>query len=97
MNSSHYARTLARDIVIALLAGLMLLGLTALATRTPEGSFDGFPLTYSVPISSCETPNPFNGCGFSYDMRIIGLDYLFWTALAFALIFLLNVVRAKAS
>jgi hypothetical protein len=77
-------------VAIALVAGLMLFGLSALETRTPAGSSNGLPLTYSAPISPCSTGNPLNGCGFSYNAGIVALDYLFWAALAFAFAFLLD-------
>src|SRR5487761_569627 len=86
---------LKRDFVIAILGGLVLLGVSALATHTPWGSSNGFPLTYSFPISGCGAPNPFNGCGYYYDTGLIALDYLFWTALAFALVFILDTIRMR--
>lgn len=86
---------LKRDFAIAILGGLVLLGVSALATRTPWGSSNGFPLTYSFPISGCGAPNPFNGCGYYYDTGLITLDYLFWTALAFALVFILDTIRIR--
>jgi hypothetical protein len=72
-----------RKTALALVVGVSLFGLSTLATRTNEGSFSGFPLGFSQPITPCHsTLNPFNGCGFSYDPLIIGLDFVFWMGLA---------------
>ena len=73
-------------LVIALLVGVVLFGLSALAARTPYGYYNGFPLKYTSPISNCKNLNPYNGCGFSYSIPIIVADYLFWVAASFAVI-----------
>jgi hypothetical protein len=77
-------------VAVALVAGLMLFGLSALETRSPTGSSTGLPLSYSALIASCRAPNALNGCGFSYNVGIVALDYLFWAALAFAFAFIID-------
>jgi hypothetical protein len=62
---------------IALLVGLVLFGLSLVATRTPEGSVNGYPLTINH-AAHCLLPNPFSTCGFVYNPSIILLDFLFW-------------------
>ena len=71
-------RRLVRDTIVAAIGGLMLLGIVALATQTPSGSSGGYPLPYSSQNAPCQTPNPFNGCGVSYNLFVVGLDYVFW-------------------
>ncbi len=71
---------LRRLVIIAILGGLALLGVSALVTRSPEGYMAGFPLSMAKPVLPCQAPNPLNGCGFYYDPLTVGLDLLFWVA-----------------
>jgi hypothetical protein len=90
---AHFVRTA----IIALVMGLVLLGLCALATRTSQGSSRGFPFPYSNPVSPCQNPNPLNGCGFSYSIILISLDYVFWAGVIFALVFSVELVRTRSA
>jgi len=79
--------------VVAVVVGVSLFSLSTLATRTPDGSLGGFPLGFSRPITPCHsTLNPFNGCGFSYDPWIVGVDFVFWVALASIAILLFSKI-----
>src|SRR6266571_3422094 len=73
---------LPKSVALSPLLGFFLLLISASATREPGGASDGFPLRYSYPNLPCARPNPFNGCGYSYDPVLVGLDLLFWTAIA---------------
>ena len=84
-----------RDLTIALLVGLVLLGASIVATRMPDGSSNAFPFAYSYPNAGCVAPNPFNGCGFSIDMRLLGVDYLFWAAFAFGFIIFFDLIYSR--
>ncbi len=86
-----------REIVVALLSGLPVLALMALATRTPEGDSTGFPFTWSSPVTACSQPNPFTGCGFSYSVPAILLDYAVWVAAIYALIVVAERLRNRVS
>ncbi len=57
----------------------------------------GFPLTYSRPNVGCQNPNPFNGCGYSYDVLLIALDYLIWLAIALVLVSAFTRTRTRFS
>lgn len=74
------------EIVVALASGLPVLGLVVLATRTPEGNSTGFPFAWSSPVAPCLQLNPFNGCGFSYSIPVIVLDYVIWVAVILAIV-----------
>src|SRR6266571_4098962 len=73
---------LSKSVFLSLLLGFFLLLISASATREPWGASDGFPLRYSYPNLPCTRPNPFNGCGYSYNPVLVGLDFVFWTAIA---------------
>jgi hypothetical protein len=73
-----------RNLSIALLAGLGLMGLTIVATISfPFPNSRGFPLAYSSTSDARPATNP-GGSGLSYDPLIVSLDYFFWVASAFA-------------
>lgn len=69
-------------LILSVLLGFFLLLISASATREPWGASDGYPFHYSYPNSPCKVVNPFNGCGYSYDPVLVGLDFLFWLAIA---------------
>lgn len=54
--------------------------LVAVVTTGPEGVPLGFPFAYNTPVSPCLTPNPFNGCGFSFHLGLALADYAIWFA-----------------
>jgi hypothetical protein len=58
------------------------MGVSALATRSPEGYLAGFPMKMAESNLPCPRPNPLNGCGFSYIPWIVGVDFLFWVGVA---------------
>jgi hypothetical protein len=74
------------ETTVSLIAGLAVLGLIAVVTRTPAGNSTGFPFAWSSPIARCPVVNPYNGCGFSYSIPIVVLDYAIWTTVIFVLI-----------
>ena len=84
--ATNRSRRVVLEIAISLLAGLAVLALIAVATRTPEGNSTGFPFTWSSPVTPCHQPNPFNGCGFSYSIPVVVLDYAIWVAVISALL-----------
>ncbi len=86
MSLLNRVRYLLLSLVIALAAGLLVLGLIALVTRGPAGASTGFPFVWSAPVTPCPAPNPFNGCGFAYNVPIILLDYAIWVAVIFTLL-----------
>jgi hypothetical protein len=88
-------RRFAMNLAIALPIGLLLLGLTAVATHNSEGGSNGFPLTYGSPVTHCPATNPFNGCGFSYSAPAILADYLFWVAIALVVLFVIDLARTR--
>ncbi|HKI75712.1 MAG TPA: hypothetical protein VKA28_00800 [Candidatus Bathyarchaeia archaeon] len=75
-------KRLSKALVLSLLLGFFLLVISAAATMEPWGASHGYPLHYSYPNLPCTRPNPFNGCGYSYDPVMVGLDFLFWLAIA---------------
>lgn len=90
-------RRLLLEIVISFTVGLLILGVMAVATRSPEGNSTGFPFVWSTPVNSCPAPNPFNGCGFTYSISVIGLDYAIWVAIIFALVIVVGRFWRRAS
>ena len=92
---SHRARIFGWEFALAFPGALLILAVVAFLTRTPEGNSTGFPLPWGSPISPCPEPNPFNGCGFSYSVDIVLLDYLIWAALLFAITFIVHRVLIR--
>jgi len=82
-----------RTIVAAAGAGLIYI-FVDVATRTTEGTSLGFPFAYNTPAAPCSTPNPFNGCGFSFDVYAAIGDYLVWFALLMICLAVIHRMRA---
>ena len=83
-------------ILFSVLVGFLLLVVSAAFTNTPWAGPTGFPLAYKVanpPI--CGTINPLNGCGYSYDLVSLGLDYLFWFSTSLALVSIIQLTWSK--
>lgn len=78
------ARRIAYFGVIGLAFGLLLLGVTSVATPNHQNGSTGLPFDFVTPVTSCSAPNPLNGCGASYDIPILAADYAFWVALTIA-------------
>ncbi|SRR5712692_3485363 len=77
-------------IVSSVILGFILFWVTYLATRGPLGVSTGYPLTYSYIHLPCA--GPFGGCTYSYDPVLVSLDYLFWFAVSFVLVFAISVL-----
>ena len=72
-------RRIFRDLLIAAVMGLVLLGISHLATRQPGLYSAGFPIPYSYYVSGCTLPG--SACR-AYDPLLVVLDYFFWLAIA---------------
>jgi len=83
--------------LLSIIVGLFLLGISAFVTETLGGISMGFPLTYSRPNPGCQNPNPLNGCGYSYDVLLIALDYLIWLTIALVLVSAITLARTRFS
>jgi hypothetical protein len=80
----------------SVLAGFLLLVVSAALTNTPWAGPMGFPLAYRVGNPpTCGTINPLNGCGYSYDFVSLGLDYLFWFSTSIALLSIIQLAWSK--
>jgi hypothetical protein len=77
-----------RNLVLAFIIGLGFLGIVAFATTW------GIPFAYDNPASSCPYWGPSFWC-YSYNPLIVGLDYLFWTGIAFLLVSAADRVSAR--
>ncbi len=84
-----------RELLASMVIGLALLGVSGLVNRGPGGAPTGFPLVYSRPILGCQNLNPGNGCGYSYDVTSVVLDYLFWFIIAFAGVSVFDITRSQ--
>jgi hypothetical protein len=74
-------------ILSSVLAGILLLVVSAAFTNTPWAGPTGFPLAYKVANPpTCGTINPLNGCGYSQDFVSLGVDYLLWFSTSLALL-----------
>ena len=89
-------RRVPKILLSSVLAGFLLLVVSAALTNTPWAGPTGFPLAYRVgnPLT-CGTINPLNGCGYSYDFVSLGLDYLFWFSISLALLFIIQLTWSK--
>jgi len=83
---------------LALILGLGLLGVSALAVpagTNPSGLRSvGFPVAYGTQVD-CYLSGP-GGCGYSYDITLMTLDYLFWVVVASAIVFPANIIRVRS-
>ncbi len=83
---------------LALILGLGLLGVSALlvpAGTNPSGPHSvGFPVAYGTQID-CYLSGP-GGCGYSYDITLMTIDYLFWVVVASAIVFPANIIRVRS-
>ncbi len=83
---------------LALILGLGFLGVSALvvpAGTNPSGLRSvGFPVAYGTQVD-CYLSGP-GGCGYSYDITLITLDYLFWVVVASAIVFPANMIRVRS-
>ena len=91
-------RSIPRVLAFSLLLSLLFLGIRRFSHKNPWGTSIGFPFTYSFPNPpTCGNINPFNGCGYSYDPMLIGLDYLFWIAVALVSVLALDIAWTRLS
>jgi hypothetical protein len=86
--------------LFALVCGVCLFGLSALATKVsfPYPGFysSGYPFRYGGQTTDCTVPiNPGFACGYSYNSAVVGLDYLFWVAVSIVALLFLDTVRAR--
>ncbi len=72
-------RRIFRDLLIAAVMGLVLLGISHLPTRQLGLYSAGFPIPYSYYVSGCTLPR--SACR-AYDPLLVVLDYFFWLAIA---------------
>ena len=70
-----------RNLGIALVTGLILLGLSFLVAWNPYTGSRGFPLSVTYVIPGCFGPGSPLGC-LAYDPLEIVLDYVFWVGLS---------------
>ena len=85
-------RQFLRDLVIGLVAGFTLLGVTDFVSRSAVRNAQvGYPLSYTQPDSSCFSPGWPLGCAIVYDPAYMILDYIFWAVVAFALVSIFRI------
>lgn len=85
-------RQFLQDLVIGLVAGFSLLGVTDFVSlSTTRNAQVGYPLSYTQPDSSCFSPGWPLGCRILYDPAYMILDYLFWAVAAFALVSIFRI------
>ncbi len=85
-------RQFLRDLVIGLVGGFTLLGVSDFLSRsTVRNGQVGFPLSYAQPASNCFGPGWPLGCSLVYDPAYVMLDYLFWVVVPFALVSIFRV------
>jgi hypothetical protein len=81
-------------IAAAVAGGGLIYVIVAAVTTNPVGASLGFPFTYSTPGPPCASPNPFNGCGFSFNIYPAIADFLVWFGVLLAAITLVQSLRA---
>ncbi len=78
--------------------GVPAVGMVALATTPdPGGRSYGFPFVWSTMNGPCSRPNPFNGCGFTYSIPIVLLDYAILVAVIFVLVSIIHILWIRFS
>src|SRR2546427_12688044 len=96
LGPQHGVQRFLRKVLISIALGLPGIGFVALVTRTPEGNSMGFPFAWSAPTSPCFAANPLNGCGFTYKVPLIALDYAIRVGLIFSLLVRVQLLRSRA-
>ncbi len=81
----NFQRNLRRAVQV-LVAGSLLLGLSGLSVRSPDGNYRGYPWSFTEAISPCHVVNPVNGCGSTVDPLGLGFDIVFWTLIGLILV-----------
>lgn len=89
-----WIRRFPRDLVIALVTGLILLGVGFYAVWSPYTGSRGFPLSVTYVIPGCFGPGSPLGC-IAYDPLGVVLDYAFWAGLSFGIIAFVDWVAGR--
>ena len=76
-------------VFLALGLGFIFLAIDVLATPVTSSRL-GFPIAYGTLID-CYLSGP-GGCGYSYNIALLVLDFLFWALVGFAVVFLLEIL-----
>jgi len=96
--SSHMGsrlRRIVQNLAVALgPLGLILFGLSVLATANPYTVERGFPFAITNPDSGCFGPGFAIGC-IAYDPVLVVVNYLFWVGLSFAVLTLTGWFRTR--
>ncbi len=80
-NMSSWLRRFLRNLVIALVTGLILVGVGDYVTGDSFSGAIGFPLSYTHPTPSCPY-GPLRVACFAIDPLEVVVDYLFWVAVS---------------
>jgi hypothetical protein len=83
-------KQIVRDFSISTVIGLVFLSIAGRVTSTPNTG--GFPVSYIDWVANCWGPG--NACR-TYNPVLLGLDYLFWLAVALVLVTGLNRIGAR--
>jgi hypothetical protein len=96
--SSHMGsrlRRIVQNLAVALgPLGLILFGLSVLATTSPYTVERGFPFAITNPDSGCFGPGFAIGC-IAYDPVLVVVNYLFWVGFSFAILILTGWFRTR--
>jgi hypothetical protein len=96
--SSHMGsrlRRIVQNLAVALgPLGLILFGLSVLATTNPYAAERGFPFAITNPDSGCFGPGFAIGC-IAYDPVLVVVNYLFWVGFSFAILILTGWFRTR--
>jgi len=79
---SEWTLQFPRDLAIAIVTGVILLGLSFLVAWNPYTGSRGFPLSVTYVIPGCFGPGSPLGC-LAYDPLEVVLDYVIWVGLSF--------------